>query len=50
MNKKISQEGEKIKIQRCPKCNDELIVQMKDGGTEVFECSNCKFKVNKKKK
>jgi predicted RNA-binding Zn-ribbon protein involved in translation (DUF1610 family) len=47
-NTKITKEGQKVTEKKCPKCNEELVVQMKDGTTEVFECENCKFKMEKK--
>jgi len=46
--KVFANEGEKIEVESCPKCNSELVIKMKEG-TEVFECENCKFvKTNKK--
>jgi len=36
------EKGEKFEVKSCPKCNDELVVIMKDN-TEVFKCKNCKF-------
>lgn len=44
---KFSKKGDKITTEKCPKCNDKLVVLM-DGGSEVFECQNCKFKVKKR--
>jgi hypothetical protein len=45
---KYSNKGDKVKVEKCPHCNEELIVSLKDGTTEVFECKNCKFVVKKK--
>ena len=41
-------QGDKIKVEKCPRCKSELVVRMKDGGSEVFVCNNCKFKIKKK--
>lgn len=46
---KIAKKGDMITAEKCPKCNDKLVVQI-DKGTEVFVCENCKFKVKSKKK
>jgi len=43
-----SKQGENIEIESCPKCNEELVIQMKDG-TEVLKCKGCKFIKHKKK-
>jgi Zn ribbon nucleic-acid-binding protein len=40
---------EKIKAEYCPKCRDKKMVQLKSGEIEIFECENCKFRVEKKK-
>lgn len=50
MKEKIINQGEKFNGEFCPKCNDRLIVKMKDEGTQVFECENCKFKIEKNEK
>jgi Zn ribbon nucleic-acid-binding protein len=47
MKNKTTKEGKKVAVKNCPKCNDELVVKMNDGTTEVFECKNCKFQVRK---
>jgi Zn ribbon nucleic-acid-binding protein len=47
MRVKIKQ-GENVEEEFCPKCQERLTIQMKDGDVEVFECKNCKFKVEKK--
>lgn len=47
MNTKTAKKGDKIKIEKCPNCKDELVLQS-EGATEVFICQNCKFKVKKK--
>lgn len=36
-----------IKIKACPKCNSTAVVRLPSGETEVFECTNCKFKGTK---
>jgi len=46
--KKIAQKGDKISEQYCPRCREELIVQM-DNDAEVFICDKCKFKIEKRK-
>lgn len=48
--KKIAEQGDKITQESCPSCHDEVVVEMKDGNSEVFECEDCDFKINKKKK
>ena len=48
MKVKYSKEGEKVTMKKCPHCNEELIVNMKDGSSEVFVCENCKFEIKKK--
>jgi uncharacterized protein YbaR (Trm112 family) len=40
--------GDKVKIQKCPHCNSELVVQLDKGESEVLVCNNCKFVVKKK--
>jgi len=40
--------GDKVKVQKCPHCNSELVVQLDKGETEVLACTNCKFTVKKK--
>ena len=40
--------GDKIKIQKCPHCNSELVVRLDKGETEVLSCNNCKFTIKKK--
>ncbi len=40
----------KIEVEYCPKCKDVEMVKLKSGEIEVFECENCKFKVEKKGK
>jgi DNA-directed RNA polymerase subunit M/transcription elongation factor TFIIS len=42
-----AKQGDKIDVEKCPKCNSELIVQTKEG-TEVLECEGCKFVKEKK--
>ena len=49
MKQKTTKQGEKVEGEFCPKCQERLIVQMKNGDVEVFECNNCKFKMEKKK-
>lgn len=44
---KLAKQGDKITEKKCPGCNEELIVQTKDGA-EVFVCENCKFEIKKK--
>ena len=39
----------KIKAEYCPKCRDVKMVRLDNGEVEVFECENCKFKVERKK-
>jgi hypothetical protein len=46
---KIVKKNAKVKVEKCPHCKDELLVQT-DGTTEVFVCENCKFKIKKKKR
>lgn len=46
MKKKFSKEGQKVEVESCPNCKEELVVKM-DQGTEVFICENCKFKKKK---
>ena len=36
-----------IKIKACPKCKSTAIIKLPSGETEVFECTNCKFKGTK---
>jgi len=36
-----------IKIKACPKCKSTAIIKLPSGETEVFECTNCKFKATK---
>jgi DNA-directed RNA polymerase subunit M/transcription elongation factor TFIIS len=43
MKKKIVNQGDFVEKDFCPNCHEKLIVKMKDGGTQVFECENCKF-------
>jgi hypothetical protein len=45
---KYAKKGDKIKVEKCPHCNDELVVKIEEGKTEVLECKNCKFIVKKK--
>jgi ssDNA-binding Zn-finger/Zn-ribbon topoisomerase 1 len=40
--------GDKVKVQKCPHCNSELVIRLDKGETEVLACSNCKFVVKKK--
>jgi len=42
--------AKKVKAKYCPKCNDELKVELKNGEIEVFKCENCKFVKEGKKK
>lgn len=42
--KKVAEKGDKIKMKKCPRCNDELIIKNEDG-VEVLKCESCKFKV-----
>ena len=42
--------AKKIEAKKCPHCTDEVMVQLKDGQIEVFECQNCKFKMKKNEK
>jgi Zn ribbon nucleic-acid-binding protein len=42
--------AKKIVAKKCPHCTDEVLVQLKDGQIEVFECKNCKFRVKKNEK
>lgn len=44
---KTAKKGDKITAKKCPRCNDKIVVIMKDGA-EVFECQNCKFRITKK--
>ena len=39
-------EGEKVTEEKCPKCQDTLVVAM-EGEAQVFTCKNCKFKIKK---
>ena len=34
------------KMEKCPRCNDDLIVINK-GGEEVLKCESCKYEVKK---
>lgn len=45
---KIAEQGDKVMEEVCPKCNDNLVIQMDNGGTEFFECKNCRFRIIKK--
>ncbi len=45
---KYADKGDKVKVEKCPRCKEQLVVSMKDGGTEVFECKNCRFIIKKK--
>lgn len=45
---KYADEGDKVNVKKCPNCDEEVIINMKDGSSEVFECENCKFEVKKK--
>lgn len=38
-----------INAEYCPKCKDMKMVRLESGEVEVFECENCKFKVEKRK-
>lgn len=48
MKPKIAKKGDKIKMEKCPNCKDELVFQA-DGASGVFICKNCKFKVKKRR-
>lgn len=43
-----SNKEDKIKIQKCPHCNSELVIKLDNGETEILTCNNCKFTVKKK--
>ena len=43
-----SDEGDNVKVKKCPHCKGKLVVRMKSGNTEVLACDNCKFEVKKK--
>ena len=45
---KYSDKGDKVKVEKCPYCKEQLVVNMENGGTEVFECKSCKFVIKKK--
>ena len=42
---RIIQEGKKVKMKYCPKCKDKIMIKLKSGAVEVFQCENCKFVV-----
>jgi hypothetical protein len=44
---KYANKGDKIKVERCPHCKDELVVRLAEGKSEVLECKNCKFVIKK---
>ena len=46
--KRYAKKGDKIKIVECPNCKEEVIIDMGKGESEIFECTNCKFKIKKK--
>ncbi len=46
---RITEQGEKVKVKKCPNCHDELTIKIKDG-IEVFECENCKFVIENERK
>jgi predicted Zn-ribbon and HTH transcriptional regulator len=47
-NTTYANKGDKVKVEKCPHCNSELVVKLDKGESEVLECDNCKFVVKKK--
>ena len=45
---KYSKKGDKVKVEKCPHCNERLVVDLGGGDSEVFVCKNCSFKIKKK--
>ena len=48
INMKRAKQGDIVNEEHCPKCKDSIMIKLKSGEIEVFECENCKFKVKKK--
>lgn len=47
MKLKYSKKGDKVKIEKCPDCNEQLVVDLGEDRTEVFTCKKCSFKVER---
>ena len=46
---KYAVKGDEIKVKKCPRCFEQLVINMEEDGTEVFTCDKCQFKIKKKK-